>query len=156
MKSSFYADFYWTSRTDTQSMNKYHLCLVSVFFIACIKFFLNKCPWGHLSLKCYFLIVFDYVQCGKFSLLWPQTWRAPALLFQISYRWSMVVFLFFCFFPSPSFGDLKLMVKQKGFLYCWNCLKWRVGLAKFQKKKKGIFCCCFTHQKKKNIPDWSA
>lgn len=130
-------------------MNKYHLCLVSVFFIACIKFFLNKCPWGHLSLKCYFLIVFDYVQCGKFSLLWPQTWRAPALLFQISNRWSMVVFLFFCFFPSPSFGDLKLMVKQKGFLYCWNCLKWRVGLAKFQKKKKKVFSVAALRTKKR-------
>lgn len=56
-------------------------------------------------------------------------------------------FSFVLFFPSPRFGDLKLMVKQKGFLYCWNCLKWRVGLAKFQKVK--VFCVAALRTKKR-------
>lgn len=144
VKSSFYADFYWTSRTDTQSMNKYHLCLVSVFFIACIQFFFKInahegiCLWNVIFFYCFWLCTMTFMTIDL---------KSSSSAFSNQLQVINGSFSFVLFFPSPSFGDLKLMVKQKGFLYCWNCLKWRVGWAKFQKVK--VFCVAALRTKKR-------
>lgn len=62
-------------------------------------------------------------------------------------------FSFLLFFSISKFRRFKVDGKAKGFLVLLELSKMKGWFGQIPKKKKGIFCCCFTHQKKKNIPD---
>lgn len=63
-------------------------------------------------------------------------------------------FSFLLFFSISKFRRFKVDGKAKGFLVLLELSKMKGWFGQIpKKKKKGIFCCCFTHQKKKNIPD---